>query len=137
VADEINLDTGAALSFVAEGSSIRQQLKAAVQGKTMIMAETALREFERIVLTYGGPIEQARAARFLTRVTRVPDAPSARAQALRPTRNLEATDILILGTGDARGAVTLTTDRRAVSAARAQGVDFQVLLFISILLMGT
>jgi hypothetical protein len=132
----MNLDTSTALAFVAEGSSIRHQLKAIVTGKTMVMTGTAEHEFVQIVSASGGPLEQARALRFLSRVQVIPDAPSPRAQALTPTKQLQANDIIILGTGDARGIITLTADRRAVSAARSQGVDFAVSLHPPVPLRG-
>ena len=50
-----------------------------------------------------------------------------RALGLRETGNLEANDIKILGTGDALGIQTITNDIRAVRAAAAQGVKFDVL----------
>jgi hypothetical protein len=73
-------------------------------------------------------MEQARASRFLARVRVIGDSPSARAAALRPTRNLEPPDILILGTGDQFGIVTMTTDARALRAAQGQGVTFTAYL---------
>ncbi len=111
-------------------------MKALVAGKSMVMTATAEGEFRKIVATFAGPLEQARALRFLGRVRLVPDGLSARAQALTPTGNLEWNDIVILGTGDALGLVTMTTDRRAVSAALSQGVNFQVSFCQSIRLTG-
>ncbi len=128
MAGAINLDTNTAVAFVAEGSSVRPLLRTAVAGKALVMTATAEQEFREIVAACGGPREQSRAARFLARVQVVPDNPSARAKALTPTRSLELNDIVILGTGDALGVATMTADRRAVSAARAQGVNFQVFL---------
>jgi Protein of unknown function (DUF1308) len=125
----VNLDTNAAIAFVSEGSPVRHALKAVVGGGRMVISETARREFEAIAASCGGPLEQARAARLLARVTTVSDQPSPRAQGLRPTRGLSAEDIIILGTGDDLGAVTLTADARAVRAASGQGVDFAVHLF--------
>lgn len=84
----------------------------------------------------GGCVEQARAARLLARVQAVPDDPSDRALAIRPTRNIEAADIIILGTADRLGIVTMTSDRRAVRAAQVQGVDFQVFLHLPAPLTG-
>jgi plasmid stabilization system protein ParE len=136
VADEINLDTSAAIAFVSEGSPVRHHLKALVAGKGLVLTATAEQEFEQIVMACGGPWEQARALRLMKRARIVADNPSARARQLRPTRNLGPPDILILGTGDAMGAPTLTADRRAVMAARAQGVHFQVILHQPVPLKG-
>ena len=101
------------------------------------MVATAAQEFVRIVTAVGGPLEQARATCFLTRVTVVADDPSLRARALIPTRSLEATDIVILGTADQLGITTMTADRRAVHAARVQGVQFQVFLHPPVPLRGS
>jgi hypothetical protein len=134
--DDINIDTGAAVSFIAEGSPARHAMKAVVAGQSMVMAATAEEEFREIVTAFAGPREQARALRFLARVRFIPDGPSPRAQALTPTRNLECNDIVILGTGDALGIETMTTDRRAVNAALSQGVNFQVSFCPSVRLTG-
>jgi hypothetical protein len=137
VADEINLDATAAVAFVAEGSSVRHQMKATVLGRVMVMTATARQEFARILKGSAGPREQARAHRLLTRVTVIPDNPSARALGLTPTGNLEASDIAIFGTADAMGIETFTADRRAVSAARYQGVSFTVIFHQPASLTGT
>jgi hypothetical protein len=137
LANEANLDTSTAVAFVSEGSPVRTLLKGFVQGKPLVMTETAAREFQIIVAGFAGPLEQARALRLLTRVTVVPDGPSARALALRPTKGLGANDIIILGTGDQLGIVSMTADGRAVRSAQAQGVDFPVFLHAPVRLMGT
>ncbi len=93
-----------------------------------MMAQTAFDEFTNIVKYSGGTLEQERANRFLERVTVVLDSPSIAAQALKPTRSLDPNDIIILGTGDQMGIVTMTADAKAVRAASAQGVDFNVYL---------
>jgi hypothetical protein len=122
----VNLDTGTALAFIAEGSPVRYQLRIYVQGQQLVMTQTAFNEFIGIVQRVGGQSEQDRASRFLQRVTIIPDNPSARALNLQPTRRLEANDIIILGTGDQLGIVTMTADVKAVRAASAQGVDLGV-----------
>jgi len=137
VADEVNLDTGTAIAFVAEGSVIRHQLKAYVSGKGLVMTATALRELQILAAKYAGPLEQARLSRFLARVRTASDAPSARAVALQVTGNLGANDIIILGTGDKLGIVTMTADVRAVRAAKAQAVEFAVYLHLPIFFAGT
>jgi hypothetical protein len=126
VPDEVNLDTGTAITFVSEGSFVRHQLKTFVQGKSLVMTQTAVSELQRITAVFAGPAEQARLLRFLSRVRIIPDSPSARAQALRLTNDLGANDVVILGTGDQLGIVTMTTDRKAVRAARVQGAAFAV-----------
>ncbi len=59
-------------------------------------------------------------------MTLIPDNPSSRALSLQPTRRLQENDIIILGTGDELGIVTMTADVNAVKSALAQGVDFNV-----------
>jgi hypothetical protein len=133
----VNLDTNTGFALVSEGSWVRRQIKAHLQGKQSVMTETALQEFQGILATMGGPSEQARAARFLSKISVVPDNPSARARRLRPTKHLEQNDIIILGTGDEMGVITLTSDREAVRVARVQGVHFQVVLHPPFPLTGT
>jgi hypothetical protein len=123
-ADAVNLDTSTAIALVMEGSPLRAGLKAYLGGRAMLLCATAEREFRDAVRWYGGPLEQARAQRFLARVTPVPDGPSRRAAALRPTSNLGLEDIIIFGTGDALGVVTTTGDAQALRSAAAQGVTF-------------
>jgi predicted nucleic acid-binding protein len=133
----INLDTNTAIAFVAEGSTVRHQLKALVQNQQMVMAQTAFDEFVNIIQYSGGALEQERANRFLNRVMVVPDNPSIAAQALQPTRSLDPNDIIILGTGDQMGIVTMTGDAKAVRAASAQGVNFNVYLHLPSPLTGS
>ena len=47
-----------------------------------------------------------------------------------------ANDIIILGTADRLGIVTMTADAKAIRAAAAQGVDFLVHLHVSCPLTG-
>lgn len=124
----VNLDTNTAIAFIAEGSTVRHQLRAFVQDQQLMMAQTAFDEFTNIVKYSGGILEQERANRLLERVTVVSDSLSIAAQALKPTRSLDPNDIIILGTGDQMGIVTMTADAKAVRAASAQGVDFNVYL---------
>jgi predicted nucleic acid-binding protein len=92
----INLDTNTAIAFIAENSPVRQRLKAFVVNQQLVMVQTAFDEFIRIVQSSGGITEQARAARFLQRITIIPDNPSTVAQTLQPTRRIGVNDIIIL-----------------------------------------
>lgn len=67
----------------------------------------------------------------------VPDNPSTRAKTLRLTRRIDVNDIIILGTGDQMGIVTMTADAKAVRAASAQGIDFNVYLHLPYSLKGS
>jgi hypothetical protein len=131
-----NLDTGSALAFVSEGSPERYALKALVSGKALIMSNTACNEFQHIIQNIGGPKEQARATRLLQRVQVVPDQPSARALTLRLTKRVGQRDIIIFGTGDALGALTLTADAKFIQGALAQGVAFMAHVHAAVPLKG-
>lgn len=89
-----------------------------------------------IIQRSGGALEQARYGKFLPKITLILDNPSARALKLQPTRRLERNDIIILGTGDKLGIVTMTADVSAVKASLAQGIDFNVYLHPSCSLTG-
>jgi hypothetical protein len=89
-----------------------------------------------IIQFSGGPLERSRATRFLSRVEIVPVQLSAAAKRLTATRRLGENDILILGTGDQMGAITMTADAKAIRAATAQGVDFAVYIHKSYPLVG-
>ncbi len=118
-----NLDTGTAIAFIAEDSPIRFQIRAYVGNQPLVICRTAMTEFINIAFTIGGSSEQKRANQFLQQVPTIRDQPSDRALNLKPTRRLGEQDIIILGTGDRLGIVTLTADAKA---ALAQGVNFQV-----------
>jgi len=125
--ERVNVDTGSASAFVAQHSRVRHHLKAHVVGKQMVMTQTAAEEFAGL-LRVAGPEEAARAQRFLHRVEIIPDAPSARAVALRETRRVGAADKVIFGTGDQLGIPTMTSDAKFVRGAAAQGIHFAVIL---------
>lgn len=132
----INLDTVTAVAFIAEGSPVRYHLRQYVQEQQMVITQTAFKEFAVIVQDIAGLLEKARAGRLLQRVTIIPDNPSTRALNLQPTRRLGMNDIIILGTGDQMGIVTTTADAKAVRAASAQGVDFNVYIHLPFPLTG-
>ena len=130
------MDTGAMIDLVAEGSPVRQSIRAYIGTKTMYLCFTALAEFQGIVNRHAGPHETDRANRLLNRITLVPDNPSPRALALRETRKVGANDKIIFGTGDSLGVETLTTDLNFISGARAQGVSFRFKLYSEYRLTG-
>ena len=78
----------------------------------------------------------SRRYRLLQRVTIIPDNPSSRALNVQPTRKLGINDIIILGTGDQLNIFTTTADAKAVRAASAQGVDFDVYIHLPFPLTG-
>jgi hypothetical protein len=99
-----------------------------VGNQQLVVVQTAYDEFLRIIQASGGSAEQKRAERFLLKVAVISDDPSPAARMLKPTRRIGSSDIIILGTGDRMGMVTMTADAKAVRAASAQGVDFGVYL---------
>ena len=103
----LNLDTGSAVTLIAENSTIRYLLRSYIDDRPLVMTRTAITEFISIAFTIGGISEQNRANRFLKRIQTVPDSPSQRALNLRPTKKISKQDIIILGTGDKLGIVTL------------------------------
>ncbi len=115
----INLDTNTAIAFIAENSPLRFELKQYVAGCELVMTQAAMEEFKAIVKYSAGVKEKARSLRFLHRVRMIPNAMSEAAQSLRPTRQLGEEDIMILGTGDRLGIVTMTADAKAIRAAIA------------------
>ncbi len=133
--ERVNIDTGSAAAFVSQHSLMRHRLKAHVTGKQMVMTQTAAAEFAGL-LSVAGPAEAARAQRFMRRVEIIPDHPSVRAMALRETRRVGAADKVIFGTGDQLGIPTMTSDTKFVRGARAQGVDFVVILHDPVPLRG-
>ena len=123
----VNLDTGALTALTqARNPALQAMVQQLIGSRIPVATTTALAEFAYGVSNYAGPIERANAAKVFTRVRAIPDTPSARASALRVTKGLGANDIKILGTGDALGIQTITSDARAVRAAAAQGVKFDV-----------
>jgi hypothetical protein len=104
----LNLDTGTAIALIAENSPHRYELRQYVNGKEMVMTQTAFTEFTNIVKTIARLSEQNRANRLLQRVTIIPHNPSPKALNLQPTRKLGINDIIILGTGDQLNIVTTT-----------------------------
>ncbi|MEH2457548.1 DUF1308 domain-containing protein [Nostoc sp.] len=133
----VNLDTGAVFAFISEGSPVRYQLRQYLQGQQMIITQTALKEVTDIIQWSGAISEQARASRLLQRLNIIiPDNPSTVALNLQPTRSLATNDLIILGTGDQLGIVTMTADAKAVRAALSQGVKFNVYIHMPCPLTG-
>ncbi|WNZ58541.1 DUF1308 domain-containing protein [Microbulbifer sp. MKSA007] len=130
------MDTGSAIAFISEGSSQRGYLKSIVKDKKMIMTKMAKAEFENIVSGVAGEKEKARAKRFLEKVKVVEDDPSERAKKLIPSKKVGENDIVIFGTGDKRRAITLTADKKFLSGASYQKVDFDAIVHDPVPLKG-
>jgi uncharacterized protein RhaS with RHS repeats len=133
--EKVNIDTGSASAFVSQNSPVRHSLKSELNGRQMVMTETAAKEFSQMIKV-AGPQETARANRFLSRVEIIPDNPSARAQLLTETKKVGANDKVIFGTGDNLSIPTMTSDAKFLRGAKAQGVEFDAILHNPVPLTG-
>ncbi len=133
--DAINIDTSTANAFISEGSPLRHELKALVQGKKMVMTETAKKEFLNAVKGSAGVKEQARALRFLKKVKIIKDNPSTRIMGLSKTKKIGLNDQIIFGTADNLHILTLTSDKKFVVGAAFQNINFGVIIHRAVKLM--
>jgi len=92
----------------------------AVSGRQLYCCQTALREFQSILSTVGGPEEKLRAIDFIKRITIVPDQISQRTKSLSVSGNIKTRSLLIFGTGDTIQAVTVTANSGFVRSAKTQ-----------------
>lgn len=97
-----------------------------LHGKQLLVCETALHDFEKILSTVGGSKEKERASVLLKHVEVVPDCPSKRSQDLRTTAKLSVRAKTIFGTGDSLKAVTTTANQGFARAAAQFAADFVV-----------
>lgn len=104
------------------------QLDAFMEGKQLFACAAALRDFQNILDTLGGPGEKERARRLMARLQRVEDQPSERSLRLTPSAKINRRSLMIFGTGDALRAVTMTANSRFVRAAANQGVRYSVFI---------
>ncbi|KDR11077.1 UPF0415 protein C7orf25 homolog isoform X2 [Zootermopsis nevadensis] len=97
------------------------------EGKSLFCCESAVKDFQSIVSTLGGPGEVSRANELLARITVIPDMTSLRAQAqLKLGGKIKQRSLAVFGTGDAVRAVTVSANAGFVRAAKCQGVEFAV-----------
>ncbi|XP_053114765.1 UPF0415 protein C7orf25 homolog [Hemicordylus capensis] len=99
-----------------------------MKDKELFACESAVRDFQVILETLGGPGEKNRATLLLERVTVVPDQPSERALSLVPSSKINSRSLAIFGTGDSLKAITITANSGFVRAAANQGVRFSVFI---------
>ncbi|XP_007505622.1 UPF0415 protein C7orf25 homolog isoform X2 [Monodelphis domestica] len=104
------------------------QLEAFMAGKELFACESAVKDFQAILDTLGGPGERERAARLIQGVRVVPDQPSERALRLVASSKINSRSLTIFGTGDSLRAVTMTANSGFVRAAANQGVKFSVFI---------
>lgn len=101
-------------------------LNSFLQGKELYVCKTALKDFNKILSTIGGPKEIERAKKLIERLNAVEDSPSERAKQLALSASIKERSKIIFGTGDTLQATTTTSNRSFVRAASGQGVDFSV-----------
>ncbi len=126
----VNLDSGSpralasgnpeAVATVAALIGDRKPLITSTAFNEVMQRVTAIQQIDRLALL--------RIAAVMSVVTRVPDNPSARVMALRPTRVVLLPDQIIFGTGDQHWTTTITSDARFPGAAAEQGVVLDVLI---------
>lgn len=104
------------------------QLEAFMKDKELFACESAVKDFQSILDTLGGPGERERAAMLIKRVTVVPDQPSERALRLVASSKINNRSLTIFGTGDTLKAITMTANSGFVRAANNQGVKFSVFI---------
>jgi RHS repeat-associated protein len=126
-AETVMLDASTARAMVTDtpvGASLRQELK----GCNLVMCATAHQEWSSAMGRLAGPNETALGARLSTRLTVVPDNPSARAMGLKLTKKVGVNDRIIFGTADQMGLKIYTSDSKFLRGAGAQGVDFDAVV---------
>ncbi|XP_028648888.2 UPF0415 protein C7orf25 homolog [Erpetoichthys calabaricus] len=99
-----------------------------MKGKELFACQSALKDFQTILNTLGGPGEKARGADLLQRIHMVPDEPSERALKLVASSKVNSRSVTIFGTGDSLKAITMTANSGFVRAAANQGVKFSVFI---------
>uniref|UniRef100_A0A8D0E110 Chromosome 7 open reading frame 25 n=1 Tax=Salvator merianae TaxID=96440 RepID=A0A8D0E110_SALMN len=97
-----------------------------MKGKELFACESAVKDFQVILETLGGPGEKRRATLFLEKIRVVPDQPSERSLRLVPSSKINSRSLAIFGTGDSLKAITMTANSGFVRAAANQGVKFSV-----------
>ncbi|XP_040027048.2 UPF0415 protein C7orf25 homolog isoform X1 [Gasterosteus aculeatus] len=99
-----------------------------MRGKELFACRAAVRDFQLILDTLGGPGEKERAQTLLARLQLVDDRPSERTLCLTHTAKVNERSLAIFGTGDSLRAVTMTANSRFVRAAANQGVRYSVFI---------
>jgi predicted nucleic acid-binding protein len=110
---------------------VANDLISQIAGRPMVMARTAVDEFQRAVTRLAGPVEKNLADDLMNQVHVVADDPSLRAAALRVTQGVGANDIQIFGTADKLGLPIFTSDAKFLRGAAAQNVIFDAIIHSS------
>ena len=95
--------------------------------KELICCASAMRDFDTIINTLGGPGERERATQLMERITVVPDCDSPRTLNLGVSGKIKDRSRSIFGTGDAMKVLTVTANTGFIRAAQGQGVNFAVI----------
>ena len=95
--------------------------------KELICCASAMRDFETILNTLGGPGERERACEMKKRITVVPDCDSPRTLNLGVSGKIKERSRSIFGTGDSMKILTVTANTGFLRAAQGQGVSFAVI----------
>jgi hypothetical protein len=125
--EQVALDSSTARALITDGP-VGRRLESQLAGCDLVMCSTAMREFDDGVARLAGPSEKAAADALRSRVTVVPDDPSARAANLTLTGRVGANDRVIFGTADEMGIPIFTSDFRFLSGAHAQGFTFDAIV---------
>uniref|UniRef100_A0A8C6QGC6 UPF0415 protein C7orf25-like n=1 Tax=Nannospalax galili TaxID=1026970 RepID=A0A8C6QGC6_NANGA len=104
------------------------QLEAFMKDKELFACESAVKDFQSILDTLGGPGERERATLLIKRISVVPDQPSERALRLVASSKINSGSLTIFGTADSLKAITMTANSGFVRAANNQGVKFSVFI---------
>ncbi|XP_015674843.1 UPF0415 protein C7orf25 homolog [Protobothrops mucrosquamatus] len=108
--------------------SVLPQLEEFMKGKELFACESAIKDFQIILETIGGPGEKYRATLLMDRIHVIPDQPSERALRLVPSSKINSRSLIIFGTGDTLKAITMTANSGFVRAAANQGEKFSVFI---------
>jgi len=119
------------IAMQAEDQLVNDQLptlNSYLEGKILIITNTAFEEFQEIVSKVSGPQERIRAENLLKKVKIIPDQASEQSLSLPNTSKFSKRSINVFGTGDSLKIPTVTANHAFVRAAGQAGVDFCVLL---------
>jgi len=96
------------------------------KGKELICCASAMRDFDTIINTLGGPGERERARKLMERINVVPDSDSPRTLNLEFSGKIKDRSRCIFGTGDSLRILTVTANTGFIRASQGQGVNFAV-----------
>ncbi|XP_002126448.2 UPF0415 protein C7orf25-like [Ciona intestinalis] len=99
-----------------------------LKNKKLIVCETAVKSFQTIVATIGGPNEKERTEALLKKITVVPDIMSDRTLNLKSSGKINKRSKVIFGSGDYYKATTVTANTGYVRAASQNGVQYSVFI---------